>query len=460
MSKLVAQWPAAPPPATARATSPNGFRRLLRATWWRSVLWVTACVLSSTIAAGTAGYRQAQPDERVVGATGTGVVPVVVFLVGVALAVGVIWRREHPGELGALAAAAAIALPMDPLAGLVLLMHAMMRELSWRTAALGALVTAATVVSTWRDTRGLTHLESFWRMLVEDTTVQDPEPGAPIAWWVPVVIAVLLVAVFVTVGWVRRTLAESHRVGEEHRVTAVQLGDEVARQADRERIAREVHDVIGHRLSLIAIHAGALQTNSLSPADERAAADEGLSQSASLVRESAQQALDDLRSLLTMLRRPDDPDLAAAQPGLEDLARLVDESVAHGMQLVSTITLDGVSRLEPAVGQTAYRIVQELLTNARRHASGAGVRLLVEAHPESGLRIEVGNRLVGPPGTASGSGLHGVQERAQQVGGETRVWIDDEQVFRVAVRLPWRWRTGAVVEPGQAPAVAHEGGRA
>lgn len=397
MSKLVAQWPAAPPPATARATSPNGFRRLLRATWWRSVLWVTACVLSSTIAAGTAGYRQAQPDERVVGATGTGVVPVVVFLVGVALAVGVIWRREHPGELGALAAAAAIALPMDPLAGLVLLMHAMMRELSWRTAALGALVTAATVVSTWRDTRGLTHLESFWRMLVEDTTVQDPEPGAPIAWWVPVVIAVLLVAVFVTVGWVRRTLAESHRVGEEHRVTAVQLGDEVARQADRERIAREVHDVIGHRLSLIAIHAGALQTNSLSPADERAAADEGLSQSASLVRESAQQALDDLRSLLT---------------------------------------------------------------NARRHASGAGVRLLVEAHPESGLRIEVGNRLVGPPGTASGSGLHGVQERAQQVGGETRVWIDDEQVFRVAVRLPWRWRTGAVVEPGQAPAVAHEGGRA
>ena len=145
-----------------------------------------------------------------------------------------------------------------------------------------------------------------------------------------------------------------------------------ARANERSRIAREMHDVLAHRISLVAMHAGAMTYRSDLSRDE-------LLSSARVVQENAHQALTDLRDVLGVLRETTDPAAppaipAAPQPVLADLPRLVAEAEAAGtpVQLVSGgLDLAGVPEL---VGRTAYRIIQEGLTNARKHASGCPSR--------------------------------------------------------------------------------------
>ncbi len=407
----------------------GGVRALGRATWWRSVLWYLACFCSLVMAVGSAEARADRTAGRPVDELMDG--PWILLLAfGMLLSLLVLVRRRWPWQITVAASVAALALPIDPLLCLIGLMH-VWRASTWRVVSLVTpLVTAATFVATWRDTRGHTQAESFWQMMFAGGP-QEPGTGAPMAWWVPVVITVLFAGAFAGIGWFRRELARTEAKGETYRVRAEQLGDEVVRQAERERIAREVHDVIGHRLSLLSIHAGALEANTRDQ-------DPRLAGSASLVRESAAQTANDLRSLLTVLRRPDDPDLAEVVPGVADVPALVDESVAHGMPLVATIVIDGEGVLDPVVGQTAYRITQELLTNARRHAPGAGTRLAFTARPADGVTIEVANRRREQAPFVEGGGLTGVRERAAHVDGEARVAVDDEGNFRVAVHLPWR----------------------
>lgn len=399
-----------------------------RATWWRSVLWSLACLASVTLAVAMGDAR----DDRAAGRAPddlTGDWWLLFWLLGIALIVLLWWRRRWPWQIAMGASVVTLALPIDPLVALVALLQVWIR-CSWRTvAASTVLVTAATFAATWRDTRGVSSHGSFW------WTWFSSEEGAVMGafeWWAPVIITVVVVAAFAGIGWLRRELSQSQASEEGHRVVAAELSGEVARQAERERIAREVHDVIGHRLSLLSIHAGALEAQTRDR-------DDRLSGSATLVRESAAQTSADLRSLLEVLRRPDDPDLAEAVPGLDAIPALVDETVAHGMHLVATVVIDGAATLDPALGQTAYRVVQELLTNARRHAPGAGVRLVVQARPDHGVTIEAANHRPHAGPLVKGNGLTGLDERVSQAGGEAHVHVDDEGVLRTAVRLPWRF---------------------
>src|SRR5699024_4067764 len=119
------------------------------------------------------------------------------------------------------------------------------------------------------------------------------------------------------------------------------LGDELARQQERERIAREVHDVLGHRLSLLNLHAGALQV--------RPGADPDEVQSAELVRQSAAQSMEDLRSLLDMLHEPSGQDTAVADPSLEDLPAMLEETAATGISVTSSVYLDQAATADSAV---------------------------------------------------------------------------------------------------------------
>lgn len=400
----------------------------LRASWWRSVLWTVACLMSTTMAVAVGEPRSERaagqvPDELASGWW------LLLWLVGILLIVLLWWRRRWPWQITVVASVVTLATPLDPLVALVALMQVWIRSGWVAIASCTALVTGATFAATWRDTRGESALESFWWTLFAGED-QEAVRGS-FAWWVPVVITVLAVALFAGVGALRRELSRTRATGEGHRVVATQLADEVVRQAERERIAREVHDVIGHRLSLLSIHAGALEAHTRD--------DDRLAGSATLVRESAAQTATDLRSLLEVLRRPDDPDLAEAVPGLEAVPALVDETVAHGMPLVATVVVDGAASLDPLLGQTAYRVIQELLTNARRHAPGAGVRLLVTARPDLGVTIEAANRRAESRPLVEGNGLTGLRERVAHVGGEALVRVDEEGVLRVAVRLPWRF---------------------
>jgi signal transduction histidine kinase len=192
----------------------------------------------------------------------------------------------------------------------------------------------------------------------------------------------------------------------------------LAREAvrtERTRIAREMHDVVGHRVSLMVLQAGAIEVAS---ADRQRV--ERLSTE---VQRAGRQALEELRQLVGVLRAADeDPDPEAPltpQPGLDDVPRLVAEARASGLPVELTGTLPDGSDVDPGIGRAAYRIVQEALTNAGKHAPGADTRVTVE---RDGRRLVV--RVVnGPPRDAptalpgGGFGLVGLRERVRMLDG-------------------------------------------
>ncbi|WP_445270639.1 sensor histidine kinase [Streptomyces sp. DSM 41634] len=218
---------------------------------------------------------------------------------------------------------------------------------------------------------------------------------------------------------------------------------ERARMEAREEIAREMHDVLGHRLTLLSVHAGALEFNSGAPRAE-------IERAAGVMRESARLALHDLREVIGVLRAGSGSASAEGerpQPELADLARLVAEARAAG----GRIDLAGPpgEAAPPLVGRTAYRIVQEALTNVRKHAPGAAVDVRVTGGPGDGLTVEVRNtRPPGPDpapaaaavktaGEGGGQGLIGLEERARLAGGELTA-VPADGGFRVQAWLPWQ----------------------
>ena len=237
--------------------------------------------------------------------------------------------------------------------------------------------------------------------------------------WASIAFGCLVVGILTATGYAmgaQRQLVDSYR---ERALTAEreqQARVAQARAAERTRIAREMHDVLAHRISLVAMHAGALGYRSDLSEEERGSA-------AKSIEDNAHRALSDLRAVLGVLRDPTQPaDLAPErpQPGLDDIAALVAEERAGGMRVrLSDRVEDDVPA---ATGRTAYRIVQEALTNVRKHAPGTAVTVDVAGSTADGLVIGVRNAApVGPAAApslpASGLGLLGLAERAALAGG-------------------------------------------
>jgi signal transduction histidine kinase len=208
----------------------------------------------------------------------------------------------------------------------------------------------------------------------------------------------------------------------------------LAREAiatERTRIAREMHDAVGHRVSLMVLQAGAI---------EMAAADrERVEQLACQVQVAGRQALDELRQAVGVLRAgEDDGAPLAPQPGLDDLERLVKECRAAGMTVELTRPGAGSLSTEPAVSRAAYRIVQEALTNAGKHSPGASVTVDVTREPDQ-LVVRVVN---GParepvgPNTGGGFGLVGLNERVRTLDGRLRTEPRLDGGFLVEAVLP------------------------
>ncbi|MDQ7808925.1 histidine kinase [Amycolatopsis sp. A133] len=195
--------------------------------------------------------------------------------------------------------------------------------------------------------------------------------------------------------------------------------------AERRRIAREMHDVVAHRVTAVALQAGAL---SLRAPDERT------EQAAETIRATSALALDELRGILRVLR-DDAPD--AANPGvLASVADLVDEAAATGARVELTLP-DPLPAVPGPVGRAVYRVVQESLTNAGKHAPHAAVEVRL-AVSGGRLAVEVVNRLT-PHGSAvpgSGYGLVGMHERVELAGGELRTGPTGDGRFRVLARFP------------------------
>ena len=214
------------------------------------------------------------------------------------------------------------------------------------------------------------------------------------------------------------------------------LHEEQARMAERTRIAREMHDVLAHRISLLALHAGGLEVRPDLPASEVRA-------TATLMRSTARQALEELRSVIGLLREADSrPTPAVRQPTLGDIDRLVEETRRAGANVDFQMRVIDAEGVPAALGRDAYRIVQEALTNVGKHASGAPVRVRVAGAPGQGLHVSVRNpdnatltRESTLPG--AGAGLLGLQERVQLAGGTLVHGPDGSGDFVVEAELQW-----------------------
>jgi signal transduction histidine kinase len=327
-------------------------------------------------------------------------VAIVFFIAGV---VSLRWRRSHPAAVGIFASAVSIVIVTSG-ANFVALFNAAIRARGRELAVIAGLTIVSCVTNP---------------LLYRGPQSLELEVAAGLGF------------TFAALGWglfvrARRQLVRSMRA------QADRAGDE-ARAAERRRIAREMHDVLAHRLSLLSVHAGALEFRPDAPAEE-------VAEAARVIRESARAALDELRGVIGVLREDRGESLTQPpQPTLADLAALVEESRAAGMRITAQIEL-GDAAPPAAVGRTAYRIVQEGLTNARKHAPGAAVTLTVYA-PDGDLQVEV--RSLAPVAVASesplpgaGTGLIGLAERITLAGGELEHGVDPDGAFVLRARLP------------------------
>jgi signal transduction histidine kinase len=243
-------------------------------------------------------------------------------------------------------------------------------------------------------------------------------------------------AVVVAWGMFRRSRRQAQRERVRRAEAEEQLRIEQIRYAERTRIAREMHDVLAHRISLLSLHAGALEFRPDAPPEEVARA-------AAVIRASAHQALDDLRAVIGVLRdRTDGQGPQPPQPTLVALPGLLEESRAVGMRIHAEVRVPDLAAVPDAIGRHALRIVQEALTNARKHATSAPVELRLEGAPGHGLAIEMRNPspvlATGEskiPGT--GTGLLGLAERAALSGGRLEHGLDEHGHFRLRAWLPW-----------------------
>ncbi len=243
-------------------------------------------------------------------------------------------------------------------------------------------------------------------------------------------LAVAAIALYIAVaGWglyirSRRQLLQTLRDRADRAEMVARLQAEQGQLRAREEIAREMHDVLGHRLSLLSVHAGALAYRPDASTAQVASA-------AEVIRASAHQALQDLREVIGVLRAPVGE---LPQPSFADLPALVEASRAAGVPV--ELRQDVVGALPDHIGRTAYRIVQEGLTNAMKHAPGEQVTIDVTGAPGNGLAVEVRNPAPDRR-RGEGQGLLGLAERAALVEGRLEHGRTPDGEFRLSAWLPW-----------------------
>ena len=259
-------------------------------------------------------------------------------------------------------------------------------------------------------------------------------------WWINVGFGLVFSVAFLVWGMYlgsRRELMWTLRDRAERAEAEQELRVDQARSTERARIAREMHDVLAHRISLISMHAGALTYRTDLGAEQ-------MRETAELIQTKAHEALTDLRQVLGVLRS----DEAAAvgrrepQPTFDDLGELIREAEQSGMRIqYDDRVLDAVEMPE-RVGRTTYRIVQEGLTNARKHAPGVAVLVHVGGSPADGVSIKIRNPARsahhnGSPTTpGAGLGLVGLGERAKLAGGRLESRREGGS-FELSGWLPW-----------------------
>jgi len=345
------------------------------------------------------------------------------FVVGIALAVGLVWRRRFPVQLCLAASTAALFLPLDSFTALL--------ALTWvyasasRRVVIGctAAAAAATGVALWRD--AARDPAQMVLSSTDHTTNTLTYATAPLFWF----LGVLLIGAAVGWGLIRRSRSEARSAVAATVATKQVMRDQMTRQEERELIAREVHDTVAHHISLISLQASALEM-------QRGPEEPAVRAAAQQMRTSAQQAIAEMRGLLTTLRAGGED--VGPSATLEDLATLLDDMRRHGRWITSSVYVSDSHLAAPALTRAVFRIVQESVTNALKHAPGQPVEVEVRASQQAGILIRVANVMTLGHATApgTGSGLIGMRERAERFGGHLDAGPQN-QWFVVTARMPW-----------------------
>jgi signal transduction histidine kinase len=347
--------------------------------------------------------------------TGAGVAPgparlaLVVTALGTTVPLGLLWARP------ALAAPAVTAAAVVSLAAFhVLTVAGLLAQLAalYRLGRHGSPVLAAAMAMSY---------------LV--VALADPQQGTA------AVFLVLLAALAPVAAWAgiaRRARSEAVAHSAARQVIAGSLLEHTAR-GERARIARELHDVVAHHISMIAVQA---ESARLTTPDLPAAGAQRLS----AIGDTARSALTEMRRLLGVLRedtREDDLAGRQPQPGLRQLTELLDMARDASGAGARLIVRGWLPPLDPGVELAAYRIIQEALTNTRRHAPGAAVDVELH-HTGETLALRIRDNGPGPPPAVpdDGHGLAGMRERAAAVGGQLRTGEAPGGGFLVTARLP------------------------
>ncbi|MER5206541.1 histidine kinase [Streptomyces sp. NPDC002825] len=301
--------------------------------------------------------------------------------------------------------------------------------------AAGALLASLFSVAVRRPFREVGWIVAF---AVATSTVQvfvRPDPTTNVGLSIALgFVLILLVTAWGMLVRSRRQLVEALRERARRAEAEAELRAAQAQRLAREAIAREMHDVLAHRLTLLSVHAGALEFRPDAPPEQ-------IARAAGVIRDSAHEALQDLREIIGVLRAPgENGDGERPQPTLATLDSLVEESREAGTEVVLDTTVDDPAAVPAATGRTVYRIAQEGLTNARKHAPGTKVTVTVRGRPGEGLTVDVHNPApAGPvphvPG--SGQGLIGLTERAALAGGRMEHGPAPDGGFALHAWLPW-----------------------
>jgi len=393
----------------------------------RRWLGATGVVLVTALAVAGA-YAEANPAHRYGGLHLTSHPPLAAYLLLAVPALGLIWRNSHPVEVLALAVAGAAGwaalgqIDGAALVPVIVSLYWVALTRTWRVAVAAGLAGATAIFIT----EGL--LGPFGWL------------GGPNATMWPELLAAGAVGAYIAAR--RQWLAaESDRA-----VRAEQAREEETRRrvdAERIRLAREMHDVVAHSMAMINVQATAAGMQLVADPASAAAAIQA-------IRTASKSGLRELRAILEVLRPADGPDAAVPEPDLRAIAALVEATSAAG----TPTTLEPAGPLIPLpqpVALAAYRIVQESLTNVVRHAGQVTTTVSLR-HDGGSLYVDVVNDRGPAPAAFSdgtGTGLAGMRERAAALGGTLDAGPRPGGGFAVRARLPI---AAAVPSPGlQAP---------
>ncbi|MFI2105332.1 sensor histidine kinase [Isoptericola sp. NPDC019693] len=370
------------------------------------------------------------------------------FVVSLGVGAAMWWRMSHPVLVCLATAAVGVVGPLGAVAPLIALPWVIARTDLRRSLWCGGATALALVVTFWRD--ATVTPQAVFSVALENGIVSYMSPVGY------TVLGVLGLAVSVGAGLLRRLVsanadadaarqvaqradvaaqearrqatAEARRAAD-LRAESEALRTELTRQEERDLIAREMHDTVAHQLSLVSLEAASLEVSSEDP---------GVGDAARSMRSSAHRALEEMRTLIKSLRDGAE-EYSGAAPSLADLADLLDGARERGVDVTATVFVTDADAAPPGLTRAVYRVVQESLTNAAKHAPGTRVDVSVRARPGAGMDVVVRNDAaaagVGVPG--GGVGIPGMRERCEALGGSFDAGPTDDGGFRVRAHLPW-----------------------